>query len=290
MVDYLFYRLFGWLAPRIPAWLGYWLFARIGDLLYWLDAGGRRAVQDNLRHVLGPDEPGSVLTNKVRTAFHMQAYNYFDMFRLPGISPLEIEGRVHIQGWDRLEAAVARGKGAILVSAHFGNIDVLMQVLGLRGLKATVVVEHLQPERLFRYVADIRGHYGTKIIPVDASLKGIFRALRAGEIVALALDRDVTHSGIDIEFFGAPARLPDGYARVARHTGSPIILAFGLRLPDHQLLARLEPALDVLHTDDRAGDVRSIMRQVLDIAEKHIREHPEQWVMFRPIWQLESQG
>lgn len=290
MASYFFYRLFGWLASSIPPGLGYWLFARIGDLFYWLDAGGRQAMRSNLRHVLGADVPASVLTEKVRAAFHMQAYNYYDLFRLASLSAQEIEARATVEGWEHLEAAVGRGKGVILVSAHFGNLDVLLQLLGLRGVPATVIMEHLQPERLFQYVAGIRGRHGTTIIPIDASLKTMFRALRAGELVVLALDRDVTHSGIDVEFFGEPATLPDGYARLARRTGSPVVVAVGLRLPDHQLLARVEPAMDVPETDDRAGDMRAIMRRVLDIAERYIAEHPEQWVMFRPIWQASNRA
>jgi KDO2-lipid IV(A) lauroyltransferase len=284
MASYLLYRLFGWLALHVPPRLGYWLFARLGDLFYQLDADGRRAVQSNLRHVLGTDVPADVLTEKVRATFRMQAYNYFDLFRLPGMSPEEIEGRLILEGWENLETAVARGKGVVLVSAHYGNVDIALQIFGLRGFKSTVVAEHLQPEQLFQYVVRMRARYGTTIIPVDKSLRGLFQTLRSGGITLLVLDRDVTDSGIRVDFFGEPAKLPDGYAKLARHTGSPVVVGFALRLPDHRLRVRLEPPLEVPRTDDRAGDVRATMRQVLDIAERYIAEHPEQWVMFRPIW------
>lgn len=290
MVSYLFYRLFGWLAPHLPPRLGYWLFARIGDLFYWVDADGRRAVQDNLRHVLGPGVSNRVLQKKTRATYHMQAYNYFDMFRVSAMSAEEIDARVSIEGWEHMEAAIAQSKGVILTSAHFGNIDVLLQIVGLRGLKATLIMEHLKPERLFQYVANIRGRHGIRIIPVDAPLKPLFRALRAGELVILVLDRDVTHSGIHIEFFGEPAKLPDGYARLARRTDAPVVSAFGLRLPDHRLLAHIEPPLDIPQTGDRASDVRTIMRRVLTIAEQHIARHPEQWTAFHPIWQSDDRN
>lgn len=285
MGSYVLYRLFGWLVPHIPPRLGYWLFARMGDLFYRLDANGRGAVQDNLRHVLGPQVDAGTLAQKVRATYRTQAYNYCDLFRLPAMSIDEIEARLHIEGWENLEQAVACGKGTVLVSAHFGNLDVVMQILRLRGIKATLVAEHLKPDRLFQYVTGLRTSHGLTFIPVDGSLRALFRALRAGEVVVLALDRDVTASGIEVEFFGAPARLPDGYARLARHTGSPIVVGFGLRLPDHSLRVQVEPALDVPRTADRAADVRSTMRRVLTIAERYIAEHPEQWVMFRPIWQ-----
>lgn len=283
-ISYVFYRFFGWSAPRIPPHLGYWLFARIGDLFYWLDVRGQRVVGKNLRHVMGADVPQSVLDEKVRATFHMQGYNYFDMFRVLGMSVEEIEARVTVEGWEHLESAVARGRGAVVVSAHFGNVDVLMQMVGLRGLKATLVMEHLRPEPLHQYVVDIRSRHGLTIIPVDASLKPLFRTLHAGELVLLALDRDVTRSGIEIEFFGKPAVLPDGYAKLARHFEAPLVLAFGLRLPDHRLRVRIEPAIEVPKTKDRAGDIRAVMRETLDVAEQHIAKHPEQWVMFRPIW------
>ncbi|MFQ5593247.1 MAG: lysophospholipid acyltransferase family protein [Anaerolineae bacterium] len=284
MASYILYRLLGWLAPHIPPRLGYGLFARLGDLFYRLDASGRQAVQDNLRHVLGPAVPAGVLDEKVRATFRMQAYNYFDLFRLPAMSAEEVAARLNVEGWENLETAIARGKGVVLVSAHLGNVDVVMQILGLRGVNATMVAEHLKPEELYRYVTRIRAGHGTTIIPVDGSLRVLFRALRAGGVVVLALDRDVTHSGVEIEFFGEPAKLPDGYARLARRTGSLVVPGFGLRLPDHQLRVRLEPALDVPQTDDRAVDVRAVMRKALSVAERYIAEHPEQWIMFRPIW------
>jgi KDO2-lipid IV(A) lauroyltransferase len=172
----------------------------------------------------------------------------------------------------------------IVVTAHFGSVDFLGHLNTLHGLRITAVVERLEPEKLFQYLASIRARYGITLVPTDTSMRPVFRALRAGELVGLALDRDVTDSGVEIEFFGEPARLPDGYARLARHTGSPIVLVFGVRLPDYRLQVRFEPALDIPQTPDREGDIRAIMRQALRVAGRYIAEHPEQWVMFRPVW------
>jgi KDO2-lipid IV(A) lauroyltransferase len=284
MLSYIFYRFFGWLAPRIPPWLGYWLFARIGDLAYILDERGRRAVYHNLQHVLGSNTSARVLPDQVRAVFHTQAYNYFDFFRLAAINPTEIEERVILEGWHHVEAARAMGRGVIVVALHFGNIDVTLQVLGIRGFRAVLVMEHLQPESMFRYVKRLRGRFGIEIIPVDGALKAMFRALRNGDFVILAMDRDVTGSGEVVEFFGAPARLPIGYARLARRTGAPILMAFALRLPDHSIYVHIEPPLEPPQTADPEADVQALVRHVVQIAEKHIRNHPEQWVMFQPIW------
>jgi lauroyl/myristoyl acyltransferase len=284
MISYIAYRVFGWLAPTIPPRLGYGLFARIGDLFYRLDSRSRRVVEANLRHVLGPDTPPAVMADKVRTVFQMQAYNYFDLFRLPAMSRDEIEARTIVHNWEYLQQALDEGKGVIVVSAHFGNVDVLLQIIGLRGIKSTLLVERLQPERLFEYVARIRGRFTGTLVPIGGSLKPVFQALRRGEVVPLVLDRDVTGSGVAVEFFGDTGMLPDGYAKLSRHTGAPIVMAFGLRLPDHHLAVRLTPPLAPTRTGDRVADVQAIMRQVLDVAEYYIAQHPEQWTLFRPIW------
>lgn len=284
MISYIVYRLLGWLAPKIPPRLGYGLFARIGDLFYRLDQRGRSVVEDNMRHVLGPDAPPAILSDKVRTVFQMQAYNYFDLFRLPAMTREEIEARTIVHNWEYLERALDQGQGVIVVSAHFGNVDVLLQIIGLRGVECTLLVERLEPERLFEYVVKLRGRFAGTLVPVGSPLKPIFRALRRGEVVPLVFDRDVTGSGIPIEFFGDEGMLPDGYAKLSRHTGAPIVVAFGLRLPDHHLAVRLTPPLVPIRTDNRAADVKAIMHRVLDTAEAYISQHPEQWTLFRPIW------
>jgi len=284
MLSYALYRLFGWISPRLPLGLGYRVFDQLGGVFCALDKRTRETVHDNLRHVLGKHVSSKVLDTYVHAVFRTQARNYFDLFHLPAMSPQEIEERVILDGWHHLEETYALGRGAIIVSAHFGNIDIALQILGIRGMRSLLVMEHLQPDALYRYVKRLRGRFGIEIIPVDGSLKAMFRTLRDGNFVVLAVDRDVTHSGEVVEFFGAPARLPDGYARLARHTGAPILPAFAVRLPDHRIRVYIEPPLMPPQTTDRKADVRAIMRHVVLVAERYIGEYPDQWVMFQPIW------
>lgn len=288
MLNYAIYRLFGWLAPRLPPWVGYWMFEQLGRLFYALDRSSREAVYSNLRHVLGAHIPPETLEALARAVFQTQARNYFDLFHLPALSPQEIEERVILDGWHHLEEAHARGRGVIIVAAHFGNVDVALQILGIRGIHTLIVMEHLQPDALYRYVARLRGRFGTEVIPVDGALKKMFHTLRDGNFVVLTADRDITHSGEVVEFFGAPARLPDGYARLAQRTGAPILPAFTVRLPDHRIRAYIEPPFVPPQTADRRADVQAIMQHVVRVMEHYIRAYPDQWVMFRPIWSANS--
>jgi len=212
------------------------------------------------------------------------AKNHYDLFRMPTLSRAEIERLVRVEGWEHVEKALSKGKGLILVSAHFGNTDIVSQVLTLRGVPVVVPAEHLKPEALYRYMCSLRASKGIRLIPVDGPLLELFRALRRNEVVGLAADRDVTESGIVVDFFGAPARLPDGYAQLSLRTGAPIIVGFSQRLPDNTFVAHLEPPLELEVTGDRAHDVRVGVERVVVIMEHYIGKHPEQWVMSVPIW------
>ncbi|MCK4473319.1 MAG: lysophospholipid acyltransferase family protein, partial [Anaerolineae bacterium] len=168
---------------------------------------------------------------------------------------------------------------------HFGNVDIVAQVLALWEIPAVILAEHLRPEALFQYVCSLRASKGLRLIPIDGPLLELFRALRRNEVVALAADRDITESGIVVDFFGAPARLPDGYAQLSLRTGAPIVAGFGQRLPDNTFVAHFEPSLELEAIGDRNRDVRAGVEKVVAIMERYIGEHPEQWVMSVPIWQ-----
>jgi KDO2-lipid IV(A) lauroyltransferase len=112
----------------------------------------------------------------------------------------------------------------------------------------------------------------------------LFRALKRGEVVGLAADRDVADSGRVVEFFGTPTRLPDGPVRVALRTNALLVPAFALRLPDNSVAVTIEPVLDLPRSGDQEADIDAGMRMVVAVMERRIREHPEQWIVAQPIW------
>lgn len=286
MLSYYLYRLSGFVLPRIPPGVGYSLATRLGDLLYRVSQGTRANVYDNVAHILeGTPKTSGDMDGIVRGVFHSMAKNYYDLCRVPTLSLAEIARLVKVEGWEHVERALSKGKGVILVTAHFGNTDIVAQVLALREIPVVAPAEHVQPEVLFQYICSLRANKGIRLIPIDGPLFELFRALRRNEVVGLAADRDITESGIVVDFFGAPARLPDGYAQLSLRTGAPIIVGFSQRLPDNTFVVHLEPPLELEDTGDRDRDVRAGVEKVVAIMERYIGEHPEQWVMSVPIWQ-----
>ncbi len=284
---YVSYRLLAALTGRLPPRVGYWLAGRVGFLLYHLVPSLRLVILHNMQHVLGPQAKPEEVEAAARRACVNVAKGHYDLFRVSRLTIDEIRDLTQVQGMEHLYEALDRGRGVVVFSAHFGNVDIVGQLPAAHGLRITGAAHHIQPERLFRFLLRIRQQHGLRLIPSDESMIGLFRALKRGEIVALPTDRNVTDHSREVEFFGEPTHLPDGPVRVALRTGAALVSAFVLRLPDNSFLVQVEPALDLPRTGDTEADVQAGMELVVEVMERHIGRHPEQWLVAAPVWPMD---
>jgi KDO2-lipid IV(A) lauroyltransferase len=224
--------------------MGYGLGRPVGALLLATSPQLRRILTSNLRHVAGPDASEEEVQSLVRRACVNIIKGHYDLFRLSRLSSQEILEMTRVEGREHMERAIARGKGVILFSAHFGNVDVLIQVPLAFGIPLSTPVEHIQPERLFQYTLSLRTSHGLRMYPTGGPMMGLYRALKRGEVVGLAADRGIDVSTRQVNFFGAPANLPEGPVRLALRTGAALMPGFGLRLPDNSFQATVEPPLE----------------------------------------------
>ena len=278
------YRLAGVLVPRIPPVIGYPLFSLIGGLVHRFNARARASVRDNIRHVLGPEAPQSQVNRLARATFDYVAYNYYDLFRLPTLSADRVKAMVRVEGWENVEAALSLGKGVVMTSAHFGNIEIVLYAMLMRGLEITIPAERVQPPELYDYLTALRTSKGLKLIPVDGPMLELFRTLRRGGVAGVAGDRNVAGQGTVVEFFGAPARLPDGHVRLAMRTGAPLILGFSRRLGRDAYEARFWPHFSIPTDGPEEERLAAGMAYVVRGLEEAIGSHPEQWAITVPIW------
>jgi KDO2-lipid IV(A) lauroyltransferase len=255
-------------------------------LLYLFSPRLKRILTSNFSHVLGPRADKVQVRALVRQASVNICKGHYDLFRVSRLSMDEIHKLTRVEGLDNLDKALARGKGVILVTAHFGNIDVLGQLPLAYGLSLTAPVQHVQPERLFQYTLRLRTSHGMRLYPADGPLMELFRALKRGEMIGLPADRGIADSSREVPFFGVSAQLPDGPVRVALRTGAALVPAFGLRLPDNSFLVQVEPALELPQSGDVEADITAGMKMVVEVLERHISQHPEQWLVAAPVWSM----
>jgi KDO2-lipid IV(A) lauroyltransferase len=221
-----------------------------------------------------------------RQSFRNYAKSLFDFFRQMSIDPDLIESDTFTVGWEHVEAGLARGRGIVLVTPHFGNWDLAAGLTAARGYPFVALADRFTPPAVDRLVRRSRNRTGVGIVTLDSgSLRRTIQLLRRNVIVAIVADRPQRQGGVEVCFFGAPAWFPAGPARFALRTGATILLGYvGRRPGDRTFYGNFEPIASVDVTGDEATDIRAQTQVIVHAMEGLLRQYPDQWYMFRQMW------
>jgi len=206
-----------------------------------------------------------------------------DTFRFPDWSRERILGTVTFNDESILMDAVAAGNGAIVTLPHCGNYDHAAAYFCARGAKIVTVAEHLKPEKLFKKFMQYRSDFGMESLPLDGRvIPTLMQRIRTGCVIALAADRDLSKSGIDVNFFGGPARMPAGPALLAIRTGAPFISAYVSYTPTgiHIDFTRMQTPTEGTET----ARVAALVQKSADLFAEGIAKYPQDWHMMQRIW------
>jgi KDO2-lipid IV(A) lauroyltransferase len=235
---------------------------------------------DRLRRNLARVAPNADLDDLTRAAVRSYARYWLEVFRLPVMPPSVVVAGMHAIGEDMARAAIASPRGVVFALPHSGNWDHAGAWFAATGVPFTTVAERLKPESLYDRFLEFRASLGMEVLPLTGGTRPPFdvltERLRAGRTIALMADRDLTPRGVDVEFFGATARMPAGPASLALKTGSALI-------PVH--LAFRPQGWQVTFYDEIApSDVPTMTQQLADRFAIGIRQHPADWHMLQKLW------
>jgi len=283
MARYYLFILAEHTLSRLPRRIGYLIATLVGDIIYLVSPRIRGTIASNVMHVMGAESDDAEVRRVVRGVLRNASKNYLDLIRIPRMKPQQIKRQVTPHGVHHLVDALARGKGVMLVTAHFGSFDMAVQLLAVHSVRTTIPVEALEPERLLDHVVSLRKNKGLNIIPAKSgALQALIKALRNGEIVLIACDRDITGEAPKALFFGEETRLPDMAVRIALRTGAAIIPVFNIRRDDGEYDVYVEPPIEVV--SNGTANVTGHMNEVIRVMEKYIKSCPEQWAVLEPVW------
>ena len=283
MTPYWTYRLAAWLSRHLPRLFAYWCGLRIADLFYLGHPADRLAIGNNLRRIFtaqGITPAPAALDGLTRKTYQHFGKHLIDFFRFARLTPEQVRRLVSLEHAEYLAQAQSHGQGVLLVTAHLGNWELGGAVIAALGYRVNAVVLPERVEKVNRLFQQQRQHRGINPIPLGRSPFAIMRCLRQGEMVALLGDRDFTHTGARVSFFGQPAHLPRGPAWLAFKTGAPLLPAFLLRQEDDTFLLRCHPPI----YPAQAGSEADIQRQLIAVMEKEIAAAPYQWFIFENFW------
>lgn len=279
-----FLRIAAFVVRFMPTRMGYWLCGVIGSLVFMTNWRMRAAVLDNMSHVL-PKSSRRLRRILARKIIGNVAKNYYDVIRVPTMKPADLERGITVHGIEHLDKALTKGKGAILITGHMGNFSIVAQLAAARNYQASVVVEDIEPPKLYDYVNKMRGHFGLKPLKMgSAEIRTIYRNLKNNEVLLFAVDRDVNDEGMPVPFFDGIADMPPGPLSLALRTGAALIPGYTLRLPDNTSVVILDAPMELERTGDKEEDVRINMKKIADTLETYILKAPDQWVVLQRIW------
>jgi phosphatidylinositol dimannoside acyltransferase len=271
-------------ARKAPAPLSNSLARALGGAAALPPTERRLLVARNMLRA-NPGLRGLALRRAVRRCFESYARYWAESFRLPGLSPETIEAGLTPVGYEHIEAARASGVGPLIVLPHLGGWEWAgFWIARVKNVPITVVVERLEPPSVFDWFVEFRRSLGMNVVPLgpDAG-RDVIRAVKAGHVVCLLSDRDITGSGVEVEFFGEKTTLPAGPATLALRTGAPLLpTAVYFRGARH--LGVVNAPLPVERTGNLRADITRITQDIAHSLEGLIREAPEQWHLMQPNW------
>lgn len=286
------YHFFLWatrIAPRIPEPVGKFLCDTVGWLAFWLAGAKRRVILTNLYQAL-PQSTAPQRLKLTRQILQENMHYYYDTFRVSGLSRDKLKELVRVYGVEDsfIRAAADGNQGVLLYCGHTGSFNMGIQASTAENVDFYLVVEPVKPPELYNLLrqmreTDPRVH---TIAVASSEVRNIFRALKQPRsFVCMAIDRNVTEGGQQLNFFGRPALLPTGVAEIALRTQATLIPVYIRRDGKYyDIVMEAGRAFVPQNTGDKKADVIRTAEHMLSEVERIIQNYPETWLCTQPIW------
>jgi len=273
----------GWkLVRTLPEKSAYSLFEKIGEITLRRNGSRMQRLRGNLQRVC-PEKGSAAMDELMAEAVSSYMRYWCDTFRSPDWSKERIFGSVTVTREELLTGPMRDGRGVVVTLPHSGNWDHAGSYFCAMGFPLVTVAEKLKPEALFNKFLEYRQNMGMEVLSTDSKSMGtLMQRAREGALIALVADRDLSRSGVDVNFFGYPARMPAGAALLAIRTGIPLITADVSYTKSGIHIEFNGVAIPSDGTESERVSV--VVQRCADQFAIGIAKKPEDWHMLQRIW------
>ena len=283
-LEVLLLRALGLLARALPFEAASALGAALGGLAFQLLGRRRRIAVENITKALGPEVDGMPARKLARRSFVQIGRSFMEFLALPKLGPQGILDRVELVGYEPVLAWAREGKGAVMVTAHYGNWELLGAAVRARGCPVRYVLPPQSNEGSDAYFDHIRARLGIEAVKIGFGMRGALKALRSGAILGMLPDQDARKIGIHVPFFGRPASTHTGPARLAYRSGVPIGIGLVEREAGARFRSRLVAVLEPDPSREEAREVERLTRAINEAIEAGVRRRPDHWYWLHRRW------
>jgi KDO2-lipid IV(A) lauroyltransferase len=269
----------------------FWLSDALAAIGYVCFRNFRNRSMGNLRAALGERMDNRAIDATARRSLR----NFFracaELLIAIKSSDNELKARIPILGRENLDAALAKGQGVVVLSAHLGNFFLLGGRLALEGYETFVLVNQPRDGRFADMMDGYRRQVRQRSIharPRREALRELNRVLRRNQVAVLIADEFRRGRGIETPFFAGTVISRRGPATLALRTGAAVVPACMVRQPDDGLKLIIEPELELAKAGPVAEQVQANTIRLTQWLERVVRRYPDQWNWMNIRWWVEK--
>jgi len=255
-----------------------------GRLVFKVSGKYRRIAIENLKMAFGSGKTDAEIYAIASRVFENLVVNAAEMLNFPRINKANLDSYVKVENIEILDEALKLGKGAIVLTGHFGNWELLALTIRLKGYAGAVVGRKIYFHKYDRWLNQLRQLHDVNVVYRDESPRKILKVLRKNEVMGMLADQDVDSvEGVFVNFMGRPAYTPIGPAALAKVSGAALIPAFMVKDGTRHRLV-IEKPIALVDTGDKDKDIVTNTQAWSDVVEAYIRRYPDHWVWMHRRW------
>jgi KDO2-lipid IV(A) lauroyltransferase len=277
-------RLANFLGRRLPRKIGVALFGAIGTLGWLIAAGERRKTLENLRLIYGNRLSAAQISRLGRTVFANLGRNLFDSLHLLARDSDYFDRIVKHDEFSLIDQAYREGKGVIMVTAHTGCFEMLLQFFARKGYGTFAIGRASYDSRIDELIRSARTGSNFEYLHRTENPRVILRKLQAGKVMGVLIDQDTATEGVFAHFLGRLAYTPSGPAKIAMRYKIPLFVVTTARQKDGTHRIFFSSRLELLDSGEFNDDLVRNVEAINAFLCKTIEEYPEQWVWMHKRW------
>ncbi len=269
------------------SWRALYAFARFLARASFLVAGKHRKIALHGLHMAFEKEKTDEQIRQIaKDCFNCLAKTAVEICYFQA-KPATLKDRISLENKHILDEAIAKGKGVILVSGHFGNFPAMLAKLAVQGYAAGGIMRPMRDTYMEKVFTRIRDRIGVKTIhskPRKACVDTTIRALKNNEIIFLPLDQNFGTGGVFVDFFGQKAATAVGPVVLALRTKSVLLPCFIIRDKDDKQRIVFEREFNLKQEESFDKTVQTNIQALTAIIESYIRRYPSHWAWIHRRW------
>ncbi len=282
-LEYFLILLVSAVINRLP-WKWALTFGRgLGYFCFYIVPIRKKVALENLRHAF-PERSEEARYRIARNTYIQFGQTIIEFILVPNTPGEALLQRVRFEPAQFVEAAKQSPRGAICMSGHFGNWELLAAAITDAGIPMSALVKEQRNPLVDRYIARARTKKNIETFPLGIAVRGFVKALREKKFVAVLGDQDAHREGVFIHFMGRPASTAKGAAILALKTGAPMHFGAAVR----EAAGTHTIYLETIDHSDLTGvteeNIRILTQRHVQLLEKYVRQWPDHWFWMHRRW------